>query len=170
MAIVAAFALAFAATASGVLTPLSQGEAQDLGKGLEQTQLDLENATLLSGSLLIFRNNFIITLIIFVPFAGPFFSMYVMHNTGLVIAAESITAPTHPPPLLVLLLLFLFPFAWMEFLAYSIAFSESVWLAWRLVQRRGKEELVNALILILVCLGILIAAAFVEMAFIKALV
>lgn len=170
IAIVVAFLLSIAMAASGVLTPLSQGEAHDLSRSLEETQVSLENMTLLPGSLFIFRNNFLIDLIMFVPFAGPFFGMYVMHNTGLVIAAESIMAPTQPPPLLVLLLLFIFPFTWMEFLAYSIAFSESIWLAWRLIQRKGKTELVNALILILTCLAILMAAAFVEMAIIQALV
>jgi hypothetical protein len=170
IAIVVAFLLSIAMTASGVLTPLSQGDAQDLNRNLEETQVSLENMTLLSGSLFIFRNNFLIDLILFTPFAGPFFGMYVMHNTGLAIAAESIMAPTQPPPLLVLLLLFIFPFTWMEYLAYSIAFSESIWLAWRLIQRKGKTELINALILILVCLAILMAAAFVEMAIIQALV
>jgi len=170
LTIVAAFVLSFAVTVSGVLTPLSQNEAQDLSHDLEQTQVDLENTTLLSGSLFIFRNNFIITMIMFVPLAGPFFSVYVMHNTGVVIAAESVAASTHPSPLLVLLLLFLFPFAWLEFLAYSLAFSESIWLMWRLIKRRGAEELVNALIMLLACLGILLAAAIIEMAFILALV
>jgi hypothetical protein len=170
MVIMAAFLLSVAVTASGVLTPLSQEEAQDLNKSLEQTQVSLENMTLLSGSLFIFRNNFLIDLIMFVPFAGPFFGMYVMHNTGLAIAAQSTMATTNPPPLLVLLLLFIFPFTWMEFLADSIAFSESIWLTWRLIQRKGKGELVNALILILACLAILMTAAFVEMAMIQALV
>jgi glucan phosphoethanolaminetransferase (alkaline phosphatase superfamily) len=58
----------------------------------------------------------------------------------------------------------------MEFIAYSIAFSESIWLVWSIRKHRFKHELVNALILLLTCLVILLVAAFLEMAIIKSLV
>jgi hypothetical protein len=81
----------------------------------------------------------------FVPFifhthvAGPFFGCYVLYSTGVVIAAESISAGIHP--MFSCLLLFIFPFTWLEFLAYSTAFAQSVWLTWRIIQHKGEESL-----------------------------
>ena len=170
VAIGVSFLLLFVIAVSGVMTPLTPEDAQSLNDQLEQTQQDIQSMSLLSCGLKIFTNNFLISLVLFVPLVGPFFGIFVMHNTGMVIAAQSITAPTHPPPMLVLFILFIFPFTWMEFLAYSVAFSESIWLLWRIIQRKGKSELVNALILILVCLLTLLAAAFIEMALIKSLI
>jgi hypothetical protein len=170
LAIGATFLLLFMIAVSGVMTPLSPEEAQSLDDQLRETQQGIQNMSLLSGGLTIFTNNFMISLVLFVPLVGPLFGVFVMHNTGTAIAAQSITASTHPPPILVLLILFIFPFTWMEFLAYSVAFSESIWLLWRIIQRKGKMELVNTLILILVCLLTLLAAAFIEMALIKSLI
>jgi len=163
------FLLLIVITVSGTLTPLTLEEAKDLSKDLEQTQGDIMNMTVLSGTLLIFRNNFMISLLMFIPFFGPFFGGYVTHNTGVVIAAESLTSPSPVPPTLVLLVLFVFPFTWMEFIVYSLAFSESLWLSWSLIKHKGREELLTTLILILVCLLVLLAAAFIEMVLIMAL-
>ena len=71
------------------------------------------------------------------------------------------------PPIIVFLLLFAFPFTWLEFLAYSIAFAQSVWLTWRIIQHKGKKELVNTCVLISICAVMLLIAAIVEMAIIS---
>ncbi len=147
------FLLSIAITIAGVLTPLSNSEARDITRELDQIR---ENVSV----QLIFGNNFMICLTMFVPFAGPVFGCYVLYNTGVVIAAESITAGL--PPIIVLLSLFIFPFVWLEFLAYSTALAESVWLVWRIIQHRGKKELVNACILISICAVALVVAAIME--------
>jgi len=70
------------------------------------------------------------------------------------------------PPLMIFLFLFVFPFTWLEFLAYSIAFAQSAWLTWRIIQRRGKRELVNTCIFISICAVMLLIAAIIETAII----
>jgi uncharacterized membrane protein SpoIIM required for sporulation len=71
------------------------------------------------------------------------------------------------PSLLVFAFLFAFPFTWLEFLAYSIAFAQSVWLTWSIIQHKGKKELVNTCVLISICAVMLVIAAIVEMAIIS---
>jgi hypothetical protein len=169
LAVGVAFILLIVVAAAGALTPMSLQQAEEENNSLNETRQQVRNTSLLSGTLYIFRNNFVISLVTFIPFVGPIFGAMVMYNTGLVIGAETYAEGFNLSPVLVLLLLFFYPFTWMEFLAYSIAFSESVWLAWSIIKRRAKNELVNALILILVCMVILLAAALIEMVIIKAL-
>lgn len=152
------FLLSIIITVAGALTPLSLEEANEIGQQLEEMR-ETVNVQL------IFGNNFMICLVMFVPFVGPFFGCYVLYNTGIVIAAESITQGLSP--LVVLVFLFVFPFTWLEFLAYSVAFAESVWLTWRIIRRDSKKEIVNACILISICAVTLLAAAIVEMALIS---
>ena len=158
LTIAAFFLLSIIVTVAGVLTPLSHEEASEIEKELEEIQ---ENVN----AQLIFGNNFMICLVMFVPIAGPIFGSYVLHNTGIVIAAASVAEGL--PSLLVFAFLFAFPFIWLEFLAYSIAFAQSVWLTWRIIQHKGKKELVNTCVLISICAVMLLIAAIVEMAIIS---
>jgi hypothetical protein len=152
------FLLSIVITIAGVLTPLSHEEANEIKKEVEEMEKNINER-------FIFGNNFMICLVMFVPFAGPAFGSYVLYNTGVVIAAQS--AAEGLPPLIAFLFLFVFPFTWLEFLAYSTAFAESVWLTWRIIQHRGKKELVNTCIFISICAVILLVAAIVEMAMIS---
>lgn len=158
LTIAAFFLLSIIITVAGVLTPLSNEEASEIEKELEGIQ---ENVNV----QLIFGNNFMICLAMFVPIAGPIFGSYVLHNTGIVIAATSVSEGL--PSLLVFTFLFAFPFTWLEFLAYSIAFAQSVWLTWRMIQHKGRKELVNTCVLISICAVMLLIAAIVEMAIIS---
>jgi uncharacterized membrane protein SpoIIM required for sporulation len=160
LSILAVLLLSVAVTTAGILTPLSNEESQSLSKQLEQMQQDIRNMAILSSARTIFANNFEICLIMFVPIVGPFFGLYVLYNTGLVIGAKNATNGV--PALLIFMLLFIFPFTWLEFFAYSIAFSESMWFTWRIVQRRAMSELRSAGILIGVCAGMLLAGAIIE--------
>jgi Stage II sporulation protein M len=169
LAVGAAFLLLIVVAAAGALTPISQQQAEEETNSLNETRQQVLNTSLLAGTLYIFRNNFVISLVTFIPFVGPFFGAMVMYNTGFVIGAETSAESFSLSPVLVLLLLFFYPFTWMEFLVYSIAFSESVGLAWSIIKRRAKNELVTALILILVCMVTLLAAALIEIVIIKAL-
>lgn len=157
LTIAAFFLLSLIITIAGVLTPLSPSEASDIKQELEQMR---ENISV----QLIFGNNFMICLAMFIPVAGPVFGCYVLYSTGVVIAAESLSEGL--PPLIVFLFLFAFPFTWLEFLAYSIAFAQSVWLTRRIIQHRGKRELVNTCILISICAVMLLIAAIIETALI----
>ena len=154
LTILAFFLVSAIITIAGILTPLSSEEANAISQELEQLQQNISVQ-------FIFGNNFMICLAMFVPIAGPIFGFYVLYNTGIVIAAESMTLGL--PPLLTFSILFIYPFTWLEFLAYSTALAESFWLIQRVFQHRGKRELVNTLILIAICAIMLVVAAIIEM-------
>lgn len=146
------------------LTPMNQQTATTTNGDLNQTV-----NTLTSNNLLlqyIYGNNFMITMIMFIPFVGPFFGLYVMYNTGVVLEAEAIAH--NVPPAAYILNVFLTPIGWMEFAAYSTAIAASVWLSARIVQGTGRHELVNTAKFIAVCAIILLASAVIETALIYA--
>jgi len=154
LTIVVFFLLSIIITMAGVLTPLSYEEANSISEELEQMRQKINIQ-------FIFGNNFMICLVMFVPIGGPIFGFYALYNTGVLIAADSIAHGL--PPIISFLFLFILPVFWLEFLAYSTAFAESVWLFWRIVQHRGKRELVNTCILISICAVILLVAAIIEL-------
>jgi len=150
--------ISFIITIAGTLTPLSSSDARDIKQEFDQISAN-------PSVQLIFGNNLMICLIMFIPVVGPIIGGYALYSTGVVIAAESIVAGL--PPLAAFLSLFIFPFAWLEFIAYSAAFAESFWLIWRIFHRKIKRELVNACILISICAVMLLVAAITEMVLIQ---
>ncbi|MGB9756635.1 MAG: stage II sporulation protein M [Candidatus Bathyarchaeales archaeon] len=152
------FIFAVIITTVGTWAPIEEQEANEINNELNQTIDSLKaNDALLQ---YIFGNNFMFSLIMFVPIIGVVFGAYVLYNTGAVIAATAIS--NQVPPALNLIALFLTPIFWLEFIAYSTAMAESIWLTRRLWQRRGKHELVNACKFISVCAVILLVAAIIE--------
>ncbi|MDI6690398.1 MAG: stage II sporulation protein M [Candidatus Bathyarchaeota archaeon] len=152
------FIFAVIITVAGTWAPIKEQEAEEIHKELNQTINSLKTNNLLVQY--VFGNNFMFTLIMFVPVIGVVFGAYVLYNTGAVIAAIAISKKV--PPALYLIALFLTPIAWLEFIAYSTAMAESIWLAHRLWQRRGKHEIINACKFISVCAVILLVAAIIE--------
>ena len=152
------FIIAVIITTVGTWAPIEEQEANEISNELNQTS----NSLKANGALLqyIFGNNFMLALIMFVPIIGIIFGAYTLYSTGAVIAAIAISNKL--PPALSLVALFLTPVAWLEFIAYSTAMAESIWLTRRLLQRRGKHELINACKFISVCAVILLAAAIIE--------
>ena len=155
-------------TVAGTLTPLSAEEAAEINRELNKTQELIMSADFFHGTTMIFGNNFVLCLIFFTPIFGLIFGFGVLYNTGVVIAAESVSIGVHP--LVGLFSLFIFPFTWLEFLAYSAAFSQSIWLTYRTIKKHAwKKELINTCIIVSICAVTLLAAAAIEMAIIKAL-
>jgi uncharacterized membrane protein SpoIIM required for sporulation len=167
VSILAVFLLAVIITIAGLSVPISQDEKDRINEQLEQTRKTIEDTEGIQAVSIIFGNNFMICLIMFIPFFGPFFGSIVLFNTGTAIAAQS--SVLGASPLTVFSYLFFFPFTWLEFLAYSIAFTQSFWLFWRLIQRKGKREIVNTCILISICAMALLVAAIIEVALILVL-
>ena len=151
------FFISIIITIAGALTPLSPSDARDIKQEFDKISAN-------PNVQLIFGNNFMICLIMFIPVVGPIIGSYALYSTGVVIAAQSIVGGL--PPLTAFLSLFILPFAWLEFLAYSTALVESFWLIWRMFHHKMKRELVNTCILISICAVMLFAAAVIEMALI----
>jgi hypothetical protein len=153
--IIVFFLISLLVTIVGILTPISQQEANDISHELDQTRAN-------ANVQLIFGNNMMICLLMFVPVIGPFLGFLVLYNTGAVVAAETMTQSLGNP-VLVFATLFLFPFTWLEFASYATALSESFFLIWRFIQRKGRKEIMNACILISLCAIMLLIAAAIEM-------
>jgi len=155
------FFLSISVTIAGILTPLSGEDSKARSEELKELRESLKNMNVWDGSLSIFKNNFVICLVMFVPVAGPLFGFYALYNTGSVVAAE-----TNMDPLLgiaAFLLLFIFPFTWLEFISYSTAFASSVWLTWSVIRRRRiSRELVRTGMFIAICAVMLLLGALIE--------
>ena len=162
--IIAVFIVALAVTAIGTLTPVSPEEANQINDELNQTVSTLNERGALTQ--FIFGNNFLISLLMFIPVIGPLLGLFIMFNTGAAIGA--IATANGFSPSLGLAALFLTPVAWLEFAAYSTAMAASVWLFWRLITRRGLRELRVTCIFISICAVLLLVGAIVEVVLISA--
>jgi len=154
-------------TVAGILTPLSEEEINILGPGLEETHRIVDSLSKMQQVSFIFGNNFMICLAGFIPIAGPIFECYVLYSTGVVLSAYTAYDVTiEASPLMLFFFLFLFPFTWLEFAAYSTAIAGSIWLTWRIIHHKGKREIKNTCILISICAVMLLVAAIIEAALI----
>jgi hypothetical protein len=162
---IAVFVFAVIITVIGSLVPVDAQEANQINDNLNQTVTSLgEEGVLMQ---FIFGNNFIICLLMFIPVIGPLLGFYALFNTG--IAVSAIATAEGYPLALVFLSLVLTPVFWLEFAAYSIAISESVWLFRRILQglSRGWRELKTAGFLVSICAVMLLVGAVVEVVLIS---
>jgi uncharacterized membrane protein SpoIIM required for sporulation len=154
MLIVAIFILiSLLVTLMGTYSPISYSQAN-------KTRNELKEMAAHSTMSSIFGNNFMLCLFMFAPFIGPLFGLYVLYNTGWVIGAIAVSEGASRE--LLFASIFILPHAWFEYLAYSIAMAQSVWLSMRIVQGRFMKEVVPTAILITLNALILLAAAFIE--------
>lgn len=162
------FAFAVSLTVIGSLVPLSPQFAKEINDSINQTRTQgLENGTLIPSILL---NNFGLCLAMFIPLAGAVLGLFIMFNTGLAFSAaiqvQSTTAASTPPldisPTTAVIALLVFGLVFLlEYVSYSIAIAESIWLFRRLRQRKW-GELKNAAILIGIVAVLLIVGSVVE--------
>ncbi|MEA2089456.1 MAG: stage II sporulation protein M [Thermoproteota archaeon] len=144
-------------TSVAALMPMTLSEAQ-------KTREEFERIEELINVPLIFGNNFMHCLIMFTPFVGPIWGFYVLYNTGRAISAIALTETPKINPIFVLAFLFLFPVAWMEYVAYATAMSQSVWFTWQIFQHQFKKESFKTCVLITFCALLLLLAAVIEIA------
>ena len=161
--IIVFFLIGIIVTCVGTLTPLSKQEAEEINQ-------DLENLRKNVSVQYIFGNNLLICLVMFIPIVGPIFGLYALYNTGVVIEAQVVAASTTGiSPILVFFVLFLFPFTWLEFISYSTAFAESVWIIRRFTQGLGRKEIKNTAVLIAIVTIFLLVGAVIETVLIQAM-
>lgn len=147
------------ATVVGLLTPVSQQDANSINQEIDQERntASVEN---------IFGHNLILCLITFIPIGGPIFGFFSSYSSGYVMVAQSMSLRL-PPPLL-LFAYFLIPIYWLENISMSIGLAESAWLIRRTTQGYGKRELRNAAVLIAIVTLILLVSAIIEIILINA--
>jgi hypothetical protein len=148
--------LAFITTFAGVVTPMMREEAEATKKEFEKFEKVPDELMF----QLIFGNNFYICFLMFIPFLGPILGFYAFYNTGRVIGAVAIAEGADPAT--IFMAIFILPFAWLEYIAYSIAISQSFWLTLRIFRRKAKMELIKTCMFIVLCAIILIIAAVIE--------
>jgi hypothetical protein len=152
------FILCISITLIGASARIERSEADRIMKETNE----LENAIKSAGVQIIFGNNFIHTLIMFIPVVGPCWGTYVLYNTGRVFAAYSLIYNMDPATLFSTV--FILPFAWMEYLSYTLAISESLWVAYAALKRNFRNEIIIASFTIVICSVILLLAALIEVA------
>ncbi|MBS7635529.1 zinc ribbon domain-containing protein [Candidatus Bathyarchaeota archaeon] len=152
------FTLCIGVTLISALTRIERSEAN----GIMQEMSKLEDVIKSYGVQIIFGNNLIHTLIMFIPVAGPCWGTYVLYKTGRVFAAYSILYDVDAATLFSTV--FILPFAWMEYLSYALAISESLWMIYAVIKRNFRNEIIVASVTIVLCNVILLLAALVEVA------
>jgi Stage II sporulation protein M len=147
----------------GSFVPVSAADAQQISNDLNQTVSTMQA----QGTLVqyIFGNNFLITLVMFIPVIGPVLGLFIMFNTGNVVGA--IATSSGYPSIIALIALIITPVFWLEFAAYSTAMAESVWLFRRLFQGRGLRELRTMSVFVTITAVILAFSAVIETALIS---
>jgi hypothetical protein len=137
----------------GSLTPLSEEESSELVEELESRLPEASTQP-------IFVNNFLIAVLMFIPALGVVSGVFIIYSTGIVISAIG-TSLELPGILLIFSLLFL-PFTWLEFISYSVAMTQSVFIIIGLINHNLKKELVRTVFLIFSVFVLLLAGAFIE--------
>jgi len=151
-------------TSAGALSNVNVTEAKTIVKDFNEMEEIIKKA----GVRLIFGNNLMYCLIMFIPFIGPISGFYVLYSTGKVLAAISRTVGANP--LILFMNIMIFPHAWLEYLSYSLAITESILLSIYLVKykfRGVKAEATNVAKYIAVCSILLLLGAVIEMALIS---
>jgi len=147
-------AASFISTFLGAATPVTQAEAEEIYEEF------LESSKYVSTAQFIFGNNFLHCFLMFIPAVGPPYGLYVMYNTGIMLKLLAVAQGIDV--FVALLGIFLFPFAWMEYVAYALAMSQSVSLLRKVLRREAKPELVRTCVWVTVCAVILLVAAVME--------
>jgi len=134
--IVAIFVFAFLVTVIGSYLPLSSSDAQTISQNLNSTlNQNRANNTL---TQYIFLNNFGICLAMFIPVFGAALGMFILFDTG--VALGAIASTQGYPVWIGLASLVITPVFWIEFISYSIAMAESIWLFRRLIKAITSKE------------------------------
>ncbi|MFQ6081591.1 MAG: stage II sporulation protein M [Candidatus Bathyarchaeia archaeon] len=156
LALILAFLISLAITFAGTLSSMSPSEAQVMKEEFEEVASSMMNVPA------IFQNNLMYALLMFIPVLGPLSAFYVLYSTGRYVAAFAMVSGENPAAFF--MLMFIFPHGWIEYTAYALAISQSLWLTLRIAQRRAlKAEVKSTGMSIAACAALLLLGAVVEM-------
>lgn len=139
---------------AGAFTPLSRSEAEERMRTLN------ELTSSINSPLQIFANNFLVSLLMLVPFIGPPVGAFVIYNTGLFFSALSIVNDI--PPIVAIVTPLITIYGALEFVAYGFFFHHGLRFSYTLLRRRFREELRPALFMIAIGAIVLLSAALLE--------
>jgi len=120
-------------------------EAEEIVAIMEEEIEQLTSQTVFMCSLAIFINNFGLSLLTFVPFVGWSWMLFITYNTGFFLGTFAQTLGGDPVIrlLLTLFVVFVFPglpVALLEFGAYILLFSESLYLSYLALTKSGAKQ------------------------------
>ena len=141
----------------GALLPINVSEAKERFKEYSKVEEAINNF----GVAIIYGNNLMHNVIMFTPLIGPLYGLYVLFSTGRFIAALALLRGSNP--VILMLSVLAFPHAWIEYLSYALAMSESYWLTSMIIKHRLKDEAAVFFKTMSMCALLLLAAAFIEM-------
>ena len=150
-------------TSAGALSKVEDPQAQLIARDFKEMEKMLRTV----GVQLIFGNNMMYCLVMFIPFLGPISGFYVLYSTGRVLAALGYVLGLDP--LLLFSSLLIYPHSWLEFISYSLAISESIRLSIYVLKyrlKRLKAELPRTAKYISLCAALLLTGALIEIALI----
>jgi hypothetical protein len=98
----------------------------------------------------------------FIPFFGTAFMAFVGYNTGLVLSAVVIINPQSLTSLALAFATLLFPWTWMEFIAYSLASSEGLMVIVSALGHTLRKEARKFLMIFAIAIVLLIVGAIIE--------
>lgn len=139
----------------GSQTQLSYSEAESIIEGFKE--LIGVNPTAVDIAL----NNISLCTIFFTPGIGMLFMIFVSYNTGVVLSAAALLSPS-TTPLDIFLTTFLFPWTWMELLAYGLASAQGIMLLLGAFTGRFRQEGKTTLMIAFVCLILLGLGSLIE--------
>lgn len=113
----------------------------------------------------IFLNNFLISLITFIPIAGPISVGYIIYTTGRLLGALSVS--TGLPSILLVSVTIITFYGLIEFLAYGTAFTESILFTYSIFKKKTRVEIRWLIISIGATALLLLTAAALEYALIE---
>ena len=130
-----------------------------------QTATEIENLRATTTWAEIFLNNFLLTLITFIPIFGILFAVYVQFSTGYTIGA--LAQAYHLNNVLVTLTLLTTPIGILEYTAYILSLAESIILVYSAYKKELKKRIVNhtwktfAIVALLLLIGAVVEAALI---------
>jgi NADH:ubiquinone oxidoreductase subunit 6 (subunit J) len=138
----------------GSQASLSPSEAEQLSEQLE------ELAKRVDSPYFIFINNFGLSLLMALPFAGPLIAGWIIYETGRYFAAMAMLTDSNPA-LLVVLPIFLV-YGLLEFIGYGGMVTGSIIMSYKILKKQARVEIKYYLLTLLLFSLVILAAAFIE--------
>ncbi len=138
----------------GSQAALNPSEAKQLSEQLEELARGIDSP------YFIFINNFSLSLLMALPFAGPLIASWIIYETGRYFAAAAIMTETNSV-FLVLLPIFLI-YGLLEFIGYGGMVTGSIIMSYKILKRQARVEIKYYLLTLLLFSAVILAAAFIE--------